>query len=241
MTPPVVLTIAGSDPIGGAGLQADLRTFAALGVHGASALTAVTAQTTVEVRAFWPVEPAQLVAQLEGILEDLPVVAVKTGLVPTSELLEVVVGFAEANRLPNLVVDPVIVNRTGQPFVHADTIAAYEQLLAHAVLTTPNHNEAKLIGDAAALTIVTNAGTDTLSDGRVLTVDRIDTNNTRGTGDTLSAAITAYLGHGDDLDVAIAKAKAWVTQSIANAVEWKIGQGPGPIDQMHWEGADLAK
>lgn len=235
MTPPVVLTVAGSDPIGGAGLQADLRTFAALGVHGASALTAVTAQTTDEVRAFWPVEPAQLVAQLDGILQDLPVLAVKTGLLPTSELVDVVTDFARAGLLPNLVVDPVIVNRTGQPFVRADAIAAYERLLQHAVLATPNHDEAKLIGDGAALTIVTNAGTDTLSDGRVLAVDRIETNNTRGTGDTLSAAVTAYLARGEDLDSAITLAKAWVTKAIAYAVDWKLGKGPGPIDQMHWE------
>ncbi len=238
-TPPVVLTIAGSDPIGGAGLQADLRTFAAFGVHGASALTAVTAQTTEAVRAFWPVEPGQLRAQLDGILEDLPVAAVKTGLLPAAELVEVVAEYAAAGRLPNLVVDPVLVNRTGQPFVQNSTIEAYRGLLPHAVVATPNHFEAPLLPPGAEpLVVVTNHGTDTVSNGRVLEADRIDTLNTRGTGDTFSAAITARLAHGDSLDEALTAAKVWVTASIAGAVNWQIGAGPGPIDQMHWSLAE---
>ncbi len=236
MTPPVVLTIAGSDPIGGAGMQADLRTFAALGVHGATAVTAVTAQTTEAVHAFWPVEPAQLQAQLDGILGDLDVVAVKTGLLASPDLVDVVTNYATAGRLPNLVVDPVLVNRTGRPFVQDTTIHAYQRLLPSAVLATPNRFEADLIDlSLPGLAVVTDRGVDTLSTGQELRVDAIETMNTRGTGDTFSAAVTARLGHGDPLEAALEFAKAWVTESIAAAVDWRLGAGPGPIDQMHWD------
>ncbi len=236
MTPPVVLTIAGSDPIGGAGMQADLRTFAAFGVHGATALTAVTAQTTEAVNAFWPVEPAQLQAQLDGILGDLDVVAVKTGLLPSAGLVDVVTSYASQGRLPNLVVDPVLVNRTGKPFVQISTIEAYQRLLPFAVLATPNRFEADLIDLALPqLSVVTNRGHDVVSDGSELRAEHIETSNTRGTGDTFSAGVTARLAHGDSLDEALAKAKAWVTLSIAGAVDWQLGAGPSPIDQMHWE------
>lgn len=236
MTPPVVLTIAGSDPIGGAGMQADLRTFAAFGVHGATALTAVTAQTTNAVNAFWPVEPAQLQAQLDGILSDLNVAAVKTGLLPTAELVDVVTSYAADGRLPNLVVDPVLVNRTGQPFVQNTTIESYERLLPHAVLATPNRFEAELINlELPKLAVVTNSGVDTVTDGTELRADHIETANTRGTGDTFSAGVASRLAHGDPIDVALALAKEWVTAAIAGAVDWKLGEGPSPIDQMHWE------
>ncbi len=220
-------------------MQADLRTFAAFGVHGATALTAVTAQTTQTVNAFWPVEPAQLQAQLEGVLSDLEVVAVKTGLLPSAGLVDVVTAYAESGRLPNLVVDPVLVNRTGQPFVQDSTIAAYERLLPHAVLATPNRFEAELIDlSLAAVSVVTNQGHDTVSDGSELRADQITTSNTRGTGDTFSAGVTARLASGDSLTVALATAKSWVTTSIEGAVDWQLGAGPGPIDQMHWEYPD---
>lgn len=238
MNPPVVLTIAGSDPIGGAGMQADLRTFAAFGVHGATALTAVTAQTTLAVNAFWPVEPAQLRAQIDGILSDLEVAAVKTGLLPTAELVDVVAAYAADGRLPNLVVDPVLVNRTGQPFVQNATIDSYERLLPYAVLATPNRFEAELIDlTLPELVVVTNMGVDTVSDGSELRTEAIDTKNTRGTGDTFSAGVVAGLAHGDALGVALARSKEWVTAAIAGAVPWKLGAGPSPIDQMHWEHA----
>ncbi len=245
MTPPVVLTIAGSDPVGGAGLQADLRTFAALGVHGTSALTAVTAQTTSQVNDFWLVTPDQLRAQIEAILSDLPVVAVKTGLLANAELVGVVGEFALAGRLPNLVVDPVLVNRLGQPFLRepellGGLLGAYAPLFDVAVVTTPNTHEAELIGPSleglagAPLVVVTDQGIDQVSDGRQLVADRIDTTNTRGTGDTFSAAVTSYLARGHAVDEALDFAKAWVTTAILGAAAWDLGAGPGPIDQMHW-------
>ena len=245
MTPPVVLTIAGSDPVGGAGLQADLRTFAALGVHGASALTAVTAQTTSEVRDFWLVTPDQLAAQLDAILGDLPVASVKTGLLANAELVDVVGGFAEDGRLPNLVVDPVLVNRLGQPFLREPELldgllASYRPLFGAAVLATPNKHEAELIAPsidglaAAPLVVVTNEGLDQLSDGRKLVADRIDTTNTRGTGDSFSAAVASFLAHGQSIDDSLAAAKTWITTAIRGAADWDLGAGPGPIDQMHW-------
>src|SRR5437870_3569698 len=146
MTPPVVLTIAGSDSGGGAGIQADLRTFAALGVHGATAIAALTAQNTIEVRDVLPTPAAFLRAQIEAVLDDLPVVAVKTGMLATAENVRVVAEFAADGRLPNLVVDPVLVASTGRRLLDATAERAYiEDLFPHALVVTPNLGEAAIL------------------------------------------------------------------------------------------------
>ncbi|MEX2659419.1 MAG: bifunctional hydroxymethylpyrimidine kinase/phosphomethylpyrimidine kinase [Acidimicrobiales bacterium] len=150
MTPPVALTIAGSDSGAGAGIQADLKTFAALGVYGTTAITAVTAQSTTEVRRVEPLAPDLVLAQVEAVLDDLPVVAVKTGMLADAAVIAVVADLAEAGRLPNLVVDPVLVSSTGARLLARDAEHLYvDRLLRHARVITPNLAEAAaLLGGA---------------------------------------------------------------------------------------------
>jgi hydroxymethylpyrimidine/phosphomethylpyrimidine kinase len=142
-TPAVALTIAGSDSGGGAGIQADLVTFAALGVHGASAITALTAQNTVGVAGAHVPPVAFLRDQLDAVLDDLPVAAVKTGMLATEEVVVAVAGYAAAGRLPNLVVDPVLVSSTGARLLDPGAESAYRTaLFPHALVVTPNGREA---------------------------------------------------------------------------------------------------
>jgi hydroxymethylpyrimidine/phosphomethylpyrimidine kinase len=149
-TPPVALTIAGSDSGGGAGIQADLVTFAALGVHGTSAIAALTAQNTVGVAGVHVPPVEFLRAQLDAVLDDMPVAAVKTGMLATEEVVVAVAEYAAAGRLPNLVVDPVLVSSTGARLLDPGAEAAYlEVLFPHALVVTPNTREvAALLGTA---------------------------------------------------------------------------------------------
>jgi hydroxymethylpyrimidine kinase/phosphomethylpyrimidine kinase len=139
----VALSIAGSDSGGGAGAQADLKTFAALGLHGTSALTAITAQNTAEVRGVVALDPAFVTLQIEAVLDDFAVRAVKTGMLADRGIVEAVATLAAAGRLPNLVVDPVLVSSTGQPLLAPGGLEAYVGLLLpHALVATPNLREA---------------------------------------------------------------------------------------------------
>ena len=162
-TPPTALTIAGSDSGGGAGAQADLKTFAALRVHGTSALTAVTAQNTAEVRGVVALDPAFVRLQVEAVLDDFAVRAVKTGMLATAPIVAEVATMAAEGRLPNLVVDPVLVSSTGHRLMEPEGIEAYLELLVpHALVVTPNLREAAILagtevdalGDTAARTVV---------------------------------------------------------------------------------------
>jgi hydroxymethylpyrimidine/phosphomethylpyrimidine kinase len=147
-TPPTALTIAGSDSGGGAGAQADLKTFAALGVHGTCALTAVTAQNTAEVRGVVALEPSFVRQQVETVLDDFSVRSVKTGMLATAAVVAAVADLAAHGLLPHLVVDPVLVSSTGHRLVEPDGVAAYvELLLPHALVVTPNLREAAVLGD----------------------------------------------------------------------------------------------
>ncbi len=146
MTPHVALTIAGSDSSGGAGIQADLKTFAACGVFGASAITALTAQNTTGVRGVLPVPAAFVVSQVEAVLDDLEVTAVKTGMLATAEVVGAVAALAAAGRLPNLVVDPVMVASSGARLLEPSAEQAYvTQLLPHTRVLTPNLHEAQVL------------------------------------------------------------------------------------------------
>jgi hydroxymethylpyrimidine/phosphomethylpyrimidine kinase len=146
MNPPVALTIAGSDSGGGAGIQADLKTFAALGVFGTTAITALTAQNTRGVRGVHPVPVDFVVAQIETVLDDLPVAATKTGMLATAPILQAVATLAASGRLPRLVVDPVMVSSSGDRLLDAEAEHAYvEQLLPHATVATPNLREAEVL------------------------------------------------------------------------------------------------
>ncbi|HEY6318924.1 MAG TPA: bifunctional hydroxymethylpyrimidine kinase/phosphomethylpyrimidine kinase [Acidimicrobiia bacterium] len=265
MTPPVALTVAGSDSGGGAGIQADLKTFAALGVFGTSAVTALTAQHTAAVRAVRPVDADFVVAQVDAVLEDLPVAAVKTGLLATTETVDAIAELAAAGRLPNLVVDPVMVSSTGTRLLAGDAARAYrERLLPHARVMTPNCREAAALldrpidgvadqRDAAhalaalgpAIVVVTggdgHAGGDALDvvvgvDGLdELARPRVDTANTHGSGCSFAAAIAAGLALGCPPRAALETAKAFVHEAIRTAAAWQLGAGHGPLNHFLWE------
>jgi hydroxymethylpyrimidine/phosphomethylpyrimidine kinase len=255
----VALTIAGSDSGGGAGIQADLRTFAALGVHGTSALTAVTAQNSVGVTAWVALDPSMVRAQVEAVATDMVVAATKTGMLANAEIIAAVADCAERLPLGPLVVDPVMVAKSGDRLLDARAERAYvETLLPRAALLTPNLHEAEvLLGrpvrdlaamraaarDLAALgaraVLVKGGGlpgeaVDVLFDGE-RTVDlpapRIETRNTHGTGCTLSAAICARLALGDPLVEAVRSAKAYLTEGLRRS--FAPGRGRGIVDHLH--------
>ncbi len=172
-TPPTALTIAGSDSGGGAGAQADLKTFAALRVHGTCALTAVTAQNTAEVRGVVALEPAFVRQQVETVLDDFSVRSVKTGMLATAAIVTAVADLAAEGLLPQLVVDPVLVSSTGQSLLEPDGVAAYlERLLPHALVVTPNLREAAVLGD-------TDVGSLGTLEARVAVAERIRTSGAR--------------------------------------------------------------
>jgi hydroxymethylpyrimidine/phosphomethylpyrimidine kinase len=263
VNPPVALTIAGSDSGAGAGIQADLKTFAAQGVFGASVLTAVTAQNTAAVLGVERLEPAFVELQLEAVLDDLPVASVKTGLLASSAVVTAVARWARAGRLPNLVVDPVLMASTGRPLLDDDAPDAYLQLLFPcAAVVTPNVREAALltgmaitgVGDMAraATELAGTGATAVLVKGghiggdhapdvvvfngevSVLDAERVETMNDHGTGCTLSAAIAARLARGHDVMEAIRLAKEYVTESLRGAAGWDLGAGHGPLDHFGW-------
>ena len=251
-----VLTIAGSDSGGGAGLQADLRTLAANGVHGVTAVTAVTAQNTRAVTAVDPVSPGMVAAQIRAVFDDFEVGAVKTGMLATAAVVEAVCEALEAHPAPPLVVDPVIAATSGRRLLDEDAVAVVrDRLLRRARVVTPNRFEAEVLAarpvasldDArraaagirargAAAAIVTGGHFDTaesvdvLDDGGVvveLRGPRLDGRQTRGTGCTFSAAIAAGLAAGLPLAEAAARAKRYVEGAIRNA--FGPGRGPGPL------------
>jgi hydroxymethylpyrimidine/phosphomethylpyrimidine kinase len=254
----VVLTIAGSDSGGGAGVQADLRTFAAHRVHGTSALTAITAQNTVAVTAWTALDPSLVVAQLEAVASDMLVAATKTGMLATEPIIRAVAEAAGRLRLGPLVVDPVMVAKSGDRLIDLGAQRAYvEALFPRATLVTPNLFEAEVllgrpIHGAAAMPAAARdllslgmravllkggrldgAPVDVFADGARLVellAARIDTRHTQGTGCTLSAAIAARLARGDELLDAIRGAKAWLTEALRHA--YTVGRGRGPVDHF---------
>ena len=250
MNPPVALSVAGSDPSGGAGIAADLATFAALGVHGTVAVTAVTAQNTVGVQGIHPI-PADFVArQLDSVLDDLPVAAVKTGMLGSRDVIAVIGEYAVDGRLPNLVVDPVMVSSTGNRLLDAGAEAAYLELLGHATVATPNAREALVLAEVAGLDepsdlaalcpgwlVVTGEVTATdwiHHDNRwsELPGEVIDTANDHGTGCTFSAVVAAALATGMEPLDAIVGAKDFVRERIERSAKWDLGAGRGPVAHL---------
>jgi len=257
ITPPIALTIAGSDSGGGAGIQADLRAFMAFRVHGCSALTCVTAQNTCGVTRVDPMPSAGLKAQLQAVKNDLPVDALKTGMLLNRELIQTTAELLRHWTIPK-VIDPVMVSRTGAVLLEEDAISSIrDDLLPLATLVTPNRHEARLLSGhelsddhdietAAAVihaqgpaAVLIKSGSERSLGGRDLLFNGqphwlegpwVDTPHTHGTGCTLSAAITAGLALGQDLDGAIKAARAYVKQGLKQALA--IGQGQGPI--CHW-------
>ena len=262
--PAKVLTIAGSDSGGAAGLQADLKTWTALGVYGMSVVTAVTAQNSVGVNAVHYL-PADFVrAQLDAVLSDYGAAAIKTGFIGRVDVVEVIAGqlaiHQQTHKPVPLIIDPVLVNHRGQSmFAPAVANGYVAHLLPLAELITPNCHEAALLSntslpeptplswlEAAARRlqrlgpryVLVKGGrdganlVDVLFDGATvhhLPIPWLDTPNTHGSGDALSAAICAYLAQGDDVLTAVQKAQQFTAAAIRKAVQWQLGRGHGPL------------
>jgi hydroxymethylpyrimidine/phosphomethylpyrimidine kinase len=259
----IALTIAGSDSSGGAGIQADLKTFTAFGVYGASVITALTAQNTQGVAAVEAVVPAFVAAQIDAVLSDLDVGAIKTGMLANSGVVEAVAGRLRAARPRPLVVDPVMVATSGHALLEPDAVEALKaRLLPLATIITPNlpeaarlldareaASEAEAVEQARALLALGcqavllkgghgkgEAAVDILCDARGverLVRERIDTPHTHGTGCTLSAAIAALLAQGVALRQAVERAKTFVWQALREGQKLGIGRGNGPIDHLY--------
>lgn len=258
---PRALTIAGSDSGGGAGIQADLKTFSALGVFGMSALTAVTAQNTQRVTAVVELSPEMVAAQIDAVVTDIGVDAVKTGMLANAAIVSMVAAKVREHRLPNLVVDPVLVAKSGDPLLRPEAMDAMRrELLPLATIVTPNIPEAEaLLGhrvrgleeqrraarEVQAMgprSVVVKGGhgqegeaVDVFYDGQTLRefrAPRMTTTSTHGTGCTFASAIAAWLARGLSLEEAVEQAKEFVTEAIRHARP--LGGGHGPVHHF-WQ------
>jgi hydroxymethylpyrimidine/phosphomethylpyrimidine kinase len=256
-----VLTIAGSDSGGGAGIQADLKTFAALGVYGTSAITAITAQNTVGVMAVSAVVADIVTAQIEAVAGDIEIHATKTGMLASAAIVEAVGAAIVELDLPMVVVDPVMIAKSGDVLVDEDGVRAMRaELLPRALVVTPNLPEAAILSGtpirsladareaarrihaSSKCAVIVKGGhasgddiVDLLFDGDRFTefpTKRIHTRNTHGTGCTFASAIAAYLALGHSLQNATAKAQAYVAGAIRHGLA--IGKGHGPLDHF-WQ------
>lgn len=253
------LTIAGSDPSGGAGIQADLKTFAALGTYGMAVITALTAQNTVGVTGVHAVPPDFIALQIDTVVNDIPPDAVKTGMLASAEIVRVVAGKAREHNLRNLVVDPVMVAKSGDSLLADDAVRAMrEDLVPLATVVTPNLPEAaallgrpvktldemreaaRAIHAIGATNVVVKGGhlegdtvVDMLFDGKSLhefSGPRVQTPNTHGTGCTFASAIAAYLALGDGVQEAVRKAKDYLAGALQHAYD--TGKGHGSVNHM---------
>ncbi|MBX5492457.1 MAG: bifunctional hydroxymethylpyrimidine kinase/phosphomethylpyrimidine kinase [Chloroflexi bacterium] len=249
------LTIAGSDSGGGAGIQADLKTFSALGVFGMSAIVAITAQNTLGVRSWIALPPEMVAAQIDAVVEDLGADAVKTGMLANAAIIEVVAERVHAHRLATLVVDPVMVAKSGDPLLEPDAVAALrERLLPLALVVTPNRPEAEVLTgrpvrtleearEAARALVALGArhavvkgghgegpAIDVLYDGSGFhdyEAPRIESRHTHGTGCTFASAIAAELAKGATVPEAVGRAKEYLTHALRQAPG--LGHGHGPV------------
>jgi len=257
---PRLLAIAGSDSGGGAGIQADLKTFSALGCFGMTAITALTAQNTTGVRAIHGVPPDMLRDQIDAVIEDIGVDAVKIGMLHSPEVVQAVASAIDRHALPHVVLDPVMVATSGAVLIDSPAITALvSELFGRAVLVTPNLDEASLLVgrtltnkddmQSAALELLAKGAKAVLVKGGHLAGDvvsdllqvagaaphwmrgaRIATANTHGTGCTLSSAIAAYLALGLSLIDAVEAARTYVRGALAAGANVKTGQGGGPLN-----------
>jgi hydroxymethylpyrimidine kinase/phosphomethylpyrimidine kinase len=255
---PVAITIAGSDSGGGAGIQADLKTFAALGVHGTTAITSITAQNTCSVRAVEDLKPEMIREQIKAVAEDIGIDAGKTGMLHTEEIIKTVSSEVSKYKFP-LVVDPVMIAKSGAPLLKTEAMDALEKyLLPKATVITPNKFEAekladmeiknlkdaeiaaKKISEMGPKTVVIKGGHLEVSEAidvlyykgefKTFSTPRLDVKTTHGTGCSFSAAITAELAKKTELPVAVETAKKIVTLGIKFGI--KIGKGYGPVNPM---------
>jgi hydroxymethylpyrimidine/phosphomethylpyrimidine kinase len=263
VTTPIALTIAGSDSSGGAGIQADLKTFAALGVYGASAITALTAQNTQGMAGIHNVPPEFVTAQIDAVFADLAIGAVKIGMLSQPAIIDAVAAALSRWSPPHVVLDPVMVATSGDRLLAADAVDALRtRLIPRASLITPNLPEAAaLLDEAAASTeaaiesqgrrllamgcraVLIKGGhgagsesVDYLIDASrtiALPAPRVATQNLHGTGCTLASAIAAGVAKGEPLETAVRQAKAFVSAAIASADRSSVGRGHGPIHHFH--------
>ncbi|MCP4619325.1 MAG: bifunctional hydroxymethylpyrimidine kinase/phosphomethylpyrimidine kinase [Bradyrhizobium sp.] len=263
MTTPIALTIAGSDSSGGAGIQADLKTFAALGVYGASVITALTAQNTQGVSGIHQVPADFVTGQIDAVFSDLAIGAVKIGMVAELSVIGAIAAGLAKWRPRHVVLDPVMVATSGDRLLKADAVDALRgKLIPQASLITPNLPEAAALLDEALATsesAVADQGKRLLALGPravlikgghgqgaestdyfvtsagsfALSAPRVATRNTHGTGCSLSSAIAAGLAKGEDLESAVRNAKAWISAAIAAADRFSVGHGHGPVHHFH--------
>jgi hydroxymethylpyrimidine kinase/phosphomethylpyrimidine kinase len=254
-----VLTIAGSDCSGGAGIQADLKTMLANGVYGMSVITSLTAQNTTGVKAIENVTTNFLKDQIDSVFEDIVPDAVKTGMIPSKELVEVIAERMKFYNVQNLVVDPVMVATSGADLSNDESVKALkEKLIPLSTLVTPNVPEAEVLSGMkittkddmknAAEKISKECGCSVLIKGGhseenaddvlfhngevfVFAMQKIDNENTHGTGCTLSSAIACNLAKGMDVPQAVTRAKEYITEAIAAGLD--LGHGRGPLDHGH--------
>jgi hydroxymethylpyrimidine/phosphomethylpyrimidine kinase len=263
MTTPVALTIAGSDSSGGAGIQADLKTFAALGVYGASVITALTAQNTQGVTGIHQVPPDFVTAQIDAVFADLDVGAVKIGMVAELSVIEAIAAGLTRWSPKHIVLDPVMVATSGDRLLANDAVEALRaKLVPRASILTPNLPEAAALLDepvASGEAAIEDQGRRLLALGCpavlikgghgqgsesidylvresgaiALAAPRVATQNTHGTGCSLSSAIAAGLAKGEDLETAVRNAKAFVSAAITGSDRFSVGHGHGPIHHFH--------
>ncbi|MBI5777759.1 MAG: bifunctional hydroxymethylpyrimidine kinase/phosphomethylpyrimidine kinase [Nitrospirae bacterium] len=256
-----VLTIAGSDSGGGAGIQADIKAMSANGVFAMSAITAITAQNTEEVTDVFELPVSIIAAQIDAVFDDFDVAAVKTGMLSSVEIVRVVAKLLTPQKISNLVVDPVMQSKSGHALLKPDAVDALRtELIPLALVITPNIHEAqqlsgmeiKSLADARQAAkilhklgcrnvlikgghLLAERGTDLLYDGRFFNVykgDFIDTPHTHGTGCTFASAIAAQLARGNALPEAVRAAKAYVTEAIRHGLA--IGHGKGPTNHFYF-------
>ena len=260
---PRVLSIAGSDSGGGAGIQADLKTFSALGCYGMTAITAITAQNTQGVRAIHGVPPEILKAQIEAVVEDIGVDAVKIGMLHSPEVVQVVAWAIRHFGLKRVVLDPVMVATSGDRLIEQETVQVLvRELFPLATVITPNLDEAELLlghkiagiealEPAARELLALGAQAALLKGGHLegkqvvdvllqpgrpplrLASNRIESRNVHGTGCTLSSAIAAHLALGLDLPQAVTQARGYILQAIAAGADVRTGHGHGPLNHGH--------
>jgi len=263
MTTPIALTIAGSDSSGGAGIQADLKTFAAFGVYGASVITALTAQNTTGVSGIHQVPAEFVTAQIDAVFSDLDVGAVKIGMVAHPPVIDAIVAGLKRWSPKHVVLDPVMVATSGDRLLASEAIETLRsKLIPCASIITPNLPEAAaLLGEPVAESeaAVEHQGKRLLAMGcravlikgghgegaesidylidpqgtRALAAPRVATKNTHGTGCSLSSAIAAGLAKGEGLETAVGNAKAWISAAISAADRFSVGHGHGPIHHFH--------
>jgi hydroxymethylpyrimidine/phosphomethylpyrimidine kinase len=262
MSVPVVVTIAGSDSGGGAGIQADLKTFSALGVYGTSVITALTAQNTKGVFAIHEVPAEFIAAQMDAVFSDFKITAVKIGMLGNAAAIGIVAGELRRRHAPNVVLDTVMASSSGETLLRPDAIGALRELIAMAKLVTPNLSEAAaLVGGSVARTedemqaqaqklLALGAGAVLLKGGHAdgpesvdllvepgactrLAAPRVATRNTHGTGCTLASAIAAGLARGLSLIDAVRAAKAYISAAIAAADRLPVGSGSGPVHHFY--------